>query len=67
MASSTAISLIPLTERVGGLTLEGFKYPLDQAETFMGDSLCVSNELTAPIGHIHIGEGCMLLVESKDA
>ena len=61
------ISLIPLTERVGGLTLEGFKYPLDQAETFMGDSLCVSNELTAPIGHIHIGEGCMLLVESKDA
>ena len=33
----------------------------------MGDSLCVSNELTAETGRIRIEEGTALLIESKDA
>ena len=61
------VSLNPLTQELGGLTLEGFKYPLDRAETYMGDSLCVSNELTAETGRIRVEEGVALLIESKDA
>ena len=60
------ISLIPLTERVGGLTLEGFKYPLDQAETFMGDSLCVSNEFQEDEVEISFQYGKVILMETRD-
>ncbi len=60
------VSIVPITENVSGITLKGFKYPLENAETHFGESLCISNELTAEEGYIKIKEGLVYLIESKD-
>lgn len=60
------VSLIPITETLKDVTLKGFKYPLDNYTVHFGESICVSNELTAEIGEIEIGEGRAFLIESRD-
>lgn len=60
------VSLIPVTMTLEGVDLEGFKYPLKNRTVYMGESLCVSNELTAKEGLIRIRAGVALLIESKD-
>ena len=60
------ISLIPVTECLKGVDLEGFKYPLRDRTVYLGESLCVSNELAGAEGKIRIREGIALLIESKD-
>ena len=37
------VSFVPFSERVEGLTLEGFKYPLVNYTLYQGDSICMSN------------------------
>ena len=49
-----------------GVTLRGFKYPLERHTTYFGESLCVSNELEAEEGFINIEEGMAFLIESRD-
>ncbi len=44
-ASRRYISFIPFTEAADGLTLDGFKYPLDNCHIPLGSTLCISNEL----------------------
>ncbi len=60
------ISLIPVSESLRGVEMAGFKYPLSGRDVQLGESLCVSNELTAPEGVIRIGAGSALLIESRD-
>ena len=60
------VSLVPITETVAGITLRGFKYPLENAETHFGESLCVSNELIEEEGYIKIEKGLAYLIESRD-
>lgn len=60
------VSLLPVTETVKGITLEGFKYALDEAELSIGSSLGVSNEITASQARIRCRRGILLVVESKD-
>lgn len=62
------ISFIPFTERVTGITLKGFKYPLNKKDITIGreSGLCVSNELTGEIGSIEFDSGILVCVESKD-
>ncbi len=60
------MSLIPATMDLSGITLEGFKYPLDRASTHFGESLCVSNELIAEEGRITIEEGLAWMILSRD-
>lgn len=62
----TYTSLIPATMKVAGITLDGFKYPLNQAVTYFGESLCVSNELIADEGMIKIEEGMAWMILSRD-
>lgn len=62
----TYVSLIPFTEAVTGVTLEGFKYPLRDYTFVQGNSLGVSNEIVSEEASITIGGGRMLLIESKD-
>ncbi len=62
------VSLVPLTTEVNGVTLEGFRYPL-QDFTFKSTEsagLGVSNEITADEAQIHLTEGVMILIESRD-
>ena len=60
------VSLIPITQALKGVTLRGFKYPLEGYTTHFGESLCVSNELEAEEGFINIEEGMAFLIESRD-
>lgn len=60
------VSLIPVSEVLRGIDLVGFKYPLDHQTVYLGESLCVSNELIEDKGYIRIREGRALLIESKD-
>ena len=62
----TYMSLVPASQKLQGLTLEGFKYPLLNAETSFGESLCVSNELVEDEGRITIGEGMAWMILSRD-
>ncbi len=59
------VSIIPLTERVV-LSLEGFKYPLENYELKQGLSICQSNEIAAKQGIINVSEGIAVVVEAKD-
>lgn len=60
------VSLIPLTENISGLTLEGFKYPLDRVVVKRGSTLCVSNEIILDKGRIILESGTALLFISRD-
>ncbi|MGD6962898.1 thiamine diphosphokinase [Fictibacillus phosphorivorans] len=60
------ISFLAQSEEVTGITLEGFKYPLDQAKLQAGSSLCVSNELVNKSGTYSFDSGIILMVKSRD-
>ena len=60
------ISLIPLTTTVNGVTLEGFKYSLEDATLKIGESIGVSNEQIETKATIKIKEGILISIFSKD-
>ncbi len=62
------VSFLPFTERVSGITLTGFKYPLTDRDLRMGEEagLCVSNELAADEAEIRFRDGILICVESRD-
>lgn len=60
------VSLLPLTMQVKGITLTGFQYPLTDAALTIGQSLGISNVLTAPTGTIQLSEGLLLIIQSRD-
>lgn len=60
-------SLLSYGETVRGLTIEGGKYPLNNYELQLGDSLAVSNEfLLDKSVNINFKNGLLLIVESRD-
>ncbi|MCC8024098.1 MAG: thiamine diphosphokinase [Clostridium sp.] len=60
------ISFLPLTEKVKGITLTGFKYPLFEKDIEIGSSLCISNELAEEMGTVTFADGVLIVVESHD-
>lgn len=60
------ISFLPVTPAVSGMTLENFKYPLNDCHIPMGSTLCISNELIRGHGTFSFSEGILLVVRSKD-
>jgi len=62
------ISFLPYTEAVTGITLQGFKYPLDKREIRQGEEvgLCISNELTEAKAVLTFDIGVLVCVESHD-
>jgi len=62
----THVSLLPLSEQVTGITLEGFRYPLHRATLHIGDSLGISNVLQEDEGLIHVETGLLLVIKSMD-
>ncbi|XMB85611.1 thiamine diphosphokinase [Mycoplasmatota bacterium WC44] len=47
------------------ISLEGFKYPLNEYHLEYGDSLCVSNEIIDDFGEINIKNGKVLVILSN--
>ena len=60
------VSIIPLTSKVTGVTLRGFKYLLEKATLNIGESIGVSNEQVEDKATIEIKEGIAILIFSKD-
>ena len=60
------VSFLPMTEVIEGLTLRGFKYPLQRKTITLGTSLCISNELKHEEGILELESGVLLCVESHD-
>lgn len=60
------ISLLPLTDKVAGITLTGFRYPLQDYTMTNDCSLGVSNEILADTAEIWKKEGSLLVMETKD-
>ncbi|TCS84348.1 thiamine diphosphokinase [Tepidibacillus fermentans] len=59
-------SLIPFTEKVEGISIKGFKYPLSHATMEVGFPYGISNELISEQGTISIEKGILLVIESRD-
>jgi thiamine pyrophosphokinase len=55
-------SLVPMSETIEGLSLEGFKYPLDNRNVKMGDSLCISNIITDQAAIVQFAKGSALII-----
>lgn len=60
------LSLVPLCDRVEGITLEGLKYPLINATIILGSSLGVSNELDGNEAKVKIDKGVLLVIKARD-
>ena len=62
------VSFLPLTEKVLGISLDGFKYPLHDKDISIleNPSLCVSNEVPGERAEITFREGILICVESRD-
>lgn len=60
------VSLLPFTDKVSGLTLKGFKYPLDHITLCEGSSLGISNEIKEEVALVELLEGILLVIEAID-
>ncbi len=60
------VSLLPFTEKVAGLTLKGFKYPLDHVLLNSGNSIGISNEIKEDIALVEFSQGILVVMETKD-
>lgn len=61
------VSFLPLEERVTGLTLEGFRYPLQNFTlTNASGGLGVSNEIVEEKARVSYQEGVLVMIQSKD-
>jgi thiamine pyrophosphokinase len=56
------VSLLPFSDRVTGIMLEGFEYPLENGVMEMGKPYGVSNRLNATKGVITIESGRLLVI-----
>jgi len=56
------VSLLPFSDRVTGITLHGFEYPLENGVMEAGNPYGVSNRLNSTTGIITIGSGRLLVI-----
>lgn len=62
----TFISIIPAKGDAKGVTLEGMKYPLKDADVTYFSSLGISNEIIEKTARIYVEDGVLLVMESRD-
>ena len=60
------LSLLPLTETVEGVSLSGFKYPVDNLTFYREKTLGISNEITEEEAIVEFKKGIFIVVESRD-
>jgi thiamine pyrophosphokinase len=60
------ISFLPFTGNVNGLTLIGFKYPLNHITLSAGSSLAISNEIAKEEAGVELTEGILVVFETRD-
>lgn len=60
------LSLIPVSEKVLGVSLEGLEYPLENHTLAMGSSLGVSNCFKGKKAVVTVKEGTLIVTKSRD-
>lgn len=60
-ACGQTVSLLPLTERVTGVTVRGLRYELDDATLAWGMTLGISNEGRGGVAEVRYQEGTLLI------
>lgn len=60
------VSLLPVSEKVFGITLIGMKYPLNDHTLTQFTSLGISNEIVAEQAEIRMKSGTLLVLETRD-
>ena len=60
------VSLIAASEKLKGVSIEGCKYPLDNATLLRSNQYAVSNEITGNCALISVRKGACYIIESKD-
>lgn len=60
------ISFIPVSETISSITLQGFKYSLNNCHIQKGSTLCISNELIHEQGTFSFTDGILLMIRSRD-
>lgn len=60
------LSLVPVTQKVTGVTVKGLEYPLENAVMYMGTSLGISNVFKQTVVSISIKEGMLIVIKSRD-
>ena len=60
------LSLIPLDEKVGSVSISGVKYPLENATIYRNKTLAISNEFYEDVAKISVNDGTLLYIISKD-
>ena len=60
------VSVLPVKGDAKGVTLEGMKYPLQDADIVCFSSLGVSNEIVENTAKISVKQGTLLVIESRD-
>ena len=55
-----------MTAKVKGVTLRGFKYPLENGVLVNDKSLAISNQIESEEAVVSYEEGVLLMIESKD-
>jgi thiamine pyrophosphokinase len=60
------LSIIPVTEKVTGITLKGLEYSLVNATVEMGSSLGVSNSFKGDTASVSIEKGVLIVTKSTD-
>ena len=60
------ISIIPIKGDIKGITLEGFKYNLNNADIKSDSVIGISNEIVESSAYIKICKGSALVIRSKD-
>lgn len=60
------VSVIPYMGEVKGLTMKGFKYPLENATVSGFNTLTISNEITDNQAVIELSEGYLIVLETRD-
>ena len=61
------VSIFSYGGKATGVTMTGFKYPLENATIEGFNTLTVSNEITEEVGCISLKEGYLIVCETRDA
>lgn len=61
------VSIFSYGGKATGVTMTGFKYPLENATIEGFNTLTVSNEITEEVGSITLKEGYLIVCETRDA
>ena len=61
------VSVIAISDKLKGVSIEGCKYPLDNAVIYRSNQYAISNEVTGNCALISVKRGECFIIESKDA